>query len=1039
VALGTLAVGPPPLAQTASPKTGQPTSSAAIDFSRQIRPILSENCFACHGPDDKSRKAKLRLDTKAGAFAKLRSGGYAIVPGKIADSELVARITAHDATEIMPPPKSGKHLKAEQIQLLRRWVEQGARWSEHWAFVPPRRPPLPKVANGAWPHNAIDHFILARLEKEGLPPSPEADRAALIRRVTFDLTGLPPSPAAVDAFLADRAPGAYEKVVDRLLASPRFGEHMARLWLDSARYGDTHGMHLDNYREMWPYRDWVIKAYSTNLPYDRFVVEQLAGDLLPGATVDQQVATGFNRCHVTTNEGGSIDEEVYVRNVVDRVDTTSVVLLGLSVGCARCHDHRYDPIRMKDYYQLFAFFNNLDGPAQDGNVPRPAPVVNVAGPEQLAILARLEGRVADIKRKIVEETAKVMYDETADAKLPEDPPPADYVWIDDALPPGASAIRDGGVNRPWSFVARPAHPVHSGMKSVRLEGTGLVQNVLQGAKPGLRVGTGDKLFSNVYLDLARPPKEIMLQWNSGEWKHRAYWGENRIPWGTEKTTERHHVGPLPPVGQWVRLEVEAAKVGLQPGMVINGWAFTHFDGVSYWDRAGIVSRLPQAGQPFTTLTAWLRAQKAVGGAGLPADLQAALKHDAAKRSAEHKKQLRDYFIEHGYAKTRPVFEPLHRQLAEVDKERVQLAKQTPATLVFKERAEIRPAYILKRGEYDQRGEQVGRDTPAFLPPLPPDAPRNRLGLARWLVSPEHPLTARVAVNRLWQQCFGTGLVKTAEDFGSQGEPPSHAELLDWLAVEFRESGWNVKGMLRRLVTSAAYRQSARITKDRLARDPHNRLLARGPRFRLDAEMLRDQALAVSGLLVERVGGPSVKPPQPSGLWEAVAFTGSNTGIFKADSGLAKVHRRSLYTFWKRTAHPPQMGTLDAPSREACTVRRERTNTPLQALLMMNERLFVEASRGLAERVLRETPGDTDARLRHLFRLATARTPDTEEMAILRGALQEHLARYRGDAKAAQQLIQVGEGRPDPSRSAEELAAWTMLGNLVLNLDEVINR
>jgi mono/diheme cytochrome c family protein len=1039
VTFGTLAVGMSALAQTTAPKGVKADAAPPIDFNRQIRPILSENCFACHGPDDKTRKARLRLDTKAGAFAKLRSGAFAVVPGKVGDSELVARISAHDPSEIMPPPKSGKHLKTEQIELLRRWVEQGAPWSEHWAFVAPRRPPVPKVVSAAWPRGDLDRFILARLEKEGLAPSAEADRPALIRRVTFDLTGLPPTPAEVDAFLADKSPEAYEQVVDRLLASPRFGEHMARLWLDSARYGDTHGMHLDNYREMWPYRDWVIGAFNTNMPYDRFLVEQLAGDLLPNPSLDQVVATGFNRCHVTTNEGGSIDEEVYVRNVVDRVDTTSVVLLGLSVGCARCHDHRYDPIRMKDYYQLFAFFNNLDGPAQDGNDPRPAPVVKVAGPAQRAALARLEQRVAEVKQKITAETAKAMYDETADAKPPADPAPADHVWIDDELPRGAKAISDGGVNRAWSFVARPAHPVHSGAKSVRLEGTGLVQNVLQDAKPGLRVGAGDKVFAYVYLDPSRPPKEIMLQWNTGEWRHRAYWGENRIPWGADKTTERRHVGPLPPAGKWVRLEVEAAKVGLQPGMVIGGWAFTQFDGVTYWDRAGLVTRLPQADQPFATLTAWLAAQKALGGAGLPAPLQAAVKLEPMKRSAEQKKQLRDYFIEHGYAKTRPIFVPLHRQLAEVEKERAQLDKQMPTTLVFKERADVRPAYILKRGEYDQRGVQVGRDTPAFLPPLRPEAPRSRLGLARWLVAPEHPLTARVAVNRLWQQCFGTGLVKTAEDFGSQGEPPSHPELLDWLAVQFREDGWNVKAMLRRLVTSAMYRQSARVTKDRLAKDPHNRLLARGPRFRLDAEMLRDQALAVSGLLVERVGGPSVKPPQPPGLWEAVAFTGSNTGIFKADSGLERIHRRSMYTFWKRTAHPPQMGTLDAPSREACMVRRERTNTPLQALLMMNEQLFVESSRALAERVLREAPTDVDARLRHLFRLATARTPDPEELAILRSALQEHQARYRADAKAAQQLIRVGESKPDLSRNAEELAAWTMLGNLVLNLDEVISR
>ncbi len=496
---------------------------------------------------------------------------------------------------------------------------------------------------------------------------------------------------------------------------------------------------------------------------------------------------------------------------------------------------------------------------------------------------------------------------------------------------------------------------------------------------------------------------------------------------------------MPKKGKWVRLEVDAARVGLKPGMVITGWAFTQHDGTGYWDKAGMVTQVPQGGQQFDTLAAWLRVQRGTGGSGLPKPLQDIVKLAPKKRTPAQHKQLRDYFIERAYTKTRAIFAPLHRQLDAIEKERAKLDKQVPTTLVFKEQAQPRQAYILKRGEYDQRGDKVGRDTPAFLPPLPANAPRNRLGFARWLVAPEHPLTARVAVNRFWQQFFGTGLVKTSEDFGSQGTPPTHPELLDWLAAQFREDGWDVRKTVKCIVMSATYRQSARVTKDRLEKDPDNRLLSRGPRFRLDAEMLRDQALFVSGLLVEKVGGPSVKPPQPQGLWEAVAFTGSNTGIFKADKGLEKVHRRSLYTFWKRTSHPPQMGTLDAPSREACTVRRDRTNTPLQALLLMNEQLFVEASRGLAERTLREASGDTQARLRHLFRVATGRTPDDVETAVLRDTLQEHLARFRADPKAAQQLVRVGESQPDPSRNVEELAAWTMVGNLVLNLDEVINR
>jgi Protein of unknown function (DUF1553)/Protein of unknown function (DUF1549)/Planctomycete cytochrome C len=781
-----------------------------IDFNRLILPVLADNCYACHGPDSKQRKAKLRLDTKEGAFGELRGGRHAIVANHIEESELVRRITASDPSEIMPPPKTGKKLAPEQINHLKRWIEQGASWSAHWAFVAPSQHPLPQVADRSWPRNPIDRFILARLQAEHLTPSPEADQSKLIRRLTLDLTGLPPTPAEVDAFLADTSPRAYEKLVDRLLASPRYGEHMTRYWLDLARYGDTHGLHLDNFREMWPYRDWLIKAFNANLPYDRFVIEQLAGDMLPNATLDQIVASGFNRCHVTTSEGGSIDEECYVRNVVDRVDTTGVVFLGLTTGCARCHDHKYDPLTMKDYYQLFAIFNSLDEKPLDGNAARPSPIAYVPTPEQAKTLAQLQRKVSDLTEKVSEAAVKV--------------------------------------------------------------------------------GSGDRTDAN---------ESELVQ----------------------------------------RFEKVAA---------------------------------------------------------------------------------------------------LSSQAASAVKERVEFHRKMPATLISRERKEPRPAYILKRGEYDRRGEQVGRNTPAFLPPLPLDAPRNRLGFAQWLVSPNNPLTARVAVNRFWQQCFGTGLVKTSEDFGTQGEPPSHPELLDWLAVRFRDDGWDMKKLMKMIVMSATYRQSSAITPDRLAKDPVNRLLSHGPRFRLDAEMLRDQALFVSGLLVEHQGGPSVKPPQPYGLWEAVGYVTSNTRNFVADTG-EKVHRRSLYTFWKRTAPPPQMNTFDAPSREACTARRERTNTPLQALLILNETQYVECARAMAERALRECGPTHEARIKYLFRLATARAPDSKELAELAKVYRDYLVSYTDDRKAAGDLINVGESRPDPALNPSELAAWTMVANLILNLDEVLNK
>jgi hypothetical protein len=1011
----------------------------AIDFNRQIRPILSENCFACHGPDERTRKAKLRLDTKEGLFAVLRSGGHAVVASKPDQSEAIARVTSTEPGEIMPPVKSGKKLKPEQIELLKRWVNEGANWSEHWAFVPPRRPPVPDSRNPQpGIRNPIDTFIDAKRQAAGLTSSPEADRTTLIRRVTLDLTGVPPTLAEVDPFLADQSPNAYEKVVDRLLRSSRFGEHVARYWLDAARYGDTHGLHLDNYREIWPYRDWVIRAFNDNKPFDRFVIEQLAGDLLPSPTNDQIVATGFNRCNVSTSEGGSIEEEVYVRNVIDRTETMATVFMGLTVGCARCHDHKYDPIKTKEFYSLFAFFNNIDGSPLDGNSARHEPTIRVATPDHIRKLADLQARIDEVRKKLAQETAKVVYNESADAKEPEEFPRADHVWIDDGLPPRAKTIIDGNVNLPWNFVSGPVHPVKSGARSLLLTAKGLKQVVIQDAQPGLRIGAGDKLFAHVYLSAKDPPKEIMLQWNSGNWLHRAYWGENVIPWGRDNSTERHRVGPLPKAGAWVRLEVDSAQVGIMPGSVINGWAFTQHDGTVYWDQAGIVTKTPQADQPFDTLASWIRVQRATGGAGLPANIQVLIKIDQKKRTPDQLKELRDYFVANVYTKTRTIAPPFLQQIAAIETERKQLDAQMPATMIFRERSQPRQAYVLKRGEYDQRGEQVSRTTPAVMPPMPEQFSRDRLGLARWLVSPGHPLTARVTVNRFWQQFFGTGIVKTAEDFGAQGEPPSHPELLDWLAVQFIDDGWDVKKTMKRIVMSATYRQSSKVTSDRLAKDPANRLLSRGPRFRLDAEMLRDQALFASGLLVEKIGGPSVKPPQPAGLWEAVGYTASDTARFTADTGHDKVHRRSLYTFWKRTAAPPQMTTFDAPSREACMMRRERTNTPLQALLLLNEPQYIESARTLAERAIRQetTP---EKRVELLFRLVTSRKPDAKEIATLVAAFGEQRVDYARDVERAKKLINIGETAPPPNIDSVDLAAWTMVANVLLNLDEVLTK
>ncbi|MFT4559429.1 MAG: hypothetical protein ACI92S_004819, partial [Planctomycetaceae bacterium] len=923
-----------------------------------------------------------------------------------------------------------KSLTREQIELLKKWVAQGANWQEHWAFISPVKRDAPKVSQSDWPRNSIDNFILQRLDEEELKPSPAASKEALIRRVSLDLTGLPPTLAEVDAFLNDSSEDAYGKVVDRLLKSDRYGEHMAKYWLDAARYGDTHGLHLDNYREMWPYRDWVVRAFNQNMPYDRFVTEQLAGDLLPDATEDQLVATGFNRCHVTTGEGGSIVEEVYVRNVVDRVVTTGTVFLGMTFDCTRCHDHKYDPFTQRDFYSMFAFFNSIDGAPMDGNKKDHAPVVKVLTAEQKTQIAELKQKADDVRDEIRKQLAEYKYVEPETPTEAESAEPKEFVWIEDSVPEGGRA--QGG----WQFVTKPK-PVFSGEKSSTRTAKGRSQHFFDRAKTPLKIADGDVFFCYVYLDEKNPPKEIMLQFNDGSWDHRAFWGSDSIDWGTKDSPSRFSKGALPEKGEWVRLEVSVAEVGLKAGSLINGWAFTQFDGTVYWDKAGIVSKADQT-PVYDSLLVWERDQKAAKAASLPVDVKPIVLLEAAKRNDEQRKKLLDYFVEHVCSTSRSIFDPLQKSIADADREVTDLEKAVATTLVFREKAELKPAHILNRGEYDQKLEEVPRAVPAILPPLPEGAPANRLGLAMWLTSRRHPLMARVTVNRFWQQLFGTGLVKTSEDFGSQGDPASHPELLDWLAVQFQDDGWDVEQALRRMVMSATYRQAA-VVRGSVEIDPENRLLSHGPRFRLDAEVLRDQALFVSGLLVEKIGGPSVKPPQPDGLWFAVGYSGSNTVRFAADTGDDKVHRRTLYTFLKRTAPAPQMSIIDAPSREACTVRRERTNTPLQALLLLNDPQYVECARGLADRVLREGGATDESRAAYMLRLCTSRTPEASEVAELLSVISDLRAVYSKDRDAAAKLVGTDVVKPEDADKVAEVAAWTMGANLVLNLDEVLTK
>ena len=1025
-------------AALAAAGAAEPPRPALIQFNRDIRPILSDACLHCHGFDANKRKAGLRLDTPEGALAQ-RQGRPAVQAGDLAASELWRRVTTNNPAALMPPPDSGKKLKPEQVALLGQWIEQGAAYQRHWSFEPPVRPEPPVVQRTDWPRSDVDRLILARLESQRLSPAPPASQATLIRRVTLGLTGLPPTLAEVDAFLADPAPDAYERVVDRLLASPHYGEHLARYWLDVARYGDTHGLHLDNERSMWPYRDWVVSACNANQPFDQFTVWQLAGDLLPNATREQRVASGFNRCNVSTSEGGAIDEEFQVRYAVDRVETASAAWLGLTLGCAVCHDHKLDPIAQKEFYQVFSLFNNMAEKPMDGNALLPPPTLPLPSPEQEAKSAELDVRAAAADKNIRALVASLDYTDPASLTNVPSPPPQERVWIEDDFPAKAAPEVPAGAP-PYKWITATEGPVFSGQRALQRHGKGVHQVSFPDCAEPLTVGEDAKLFAQVYLDPKDPPQAIMLQYHTDAWPHRANWGDaDLIDMGKKGTPEKVQLGPLPEVGKWVRLEVEAARMGLRPGMKITGMAFTQFGGNAYWDKAGLISVNDPAKDPAHSFIAWEKTERRSGDkSAVPQELKDILKQAPDQREAKDQQRLREHFLMQIYADAPPALAALRTELKSVRDHRKDLEKAIPATMISKELEKPRPAWVLLRGQYDKHGEPVGPGVPAVLPPLPQSDVTNRLTFARWLVDPKHPLTARVTVNRFWQQCFGTGLVKTAEDFGTKGEWPSHPELLDWLALEFIDSGWDVKHLLRLLVTSATYRQDSRVTPELWALDPENRLLARGPRYRLDAEELRDNALCVGGLLNGKLGGHGVRSYQPAGIWEAVGYTTSNTAKYTQDHG-DDLYRRSLYLFWKRTAAPPQMTTFDAPSREQCRARRERTNTPLQALLTMNDPQYFEAARHLGYRMLSQGGASDADRLRYGFRLVTARAPAERECQVLAQNLAAQRARYLASPEAAKQAISVGESPVPDDVPPVELAAYTMVANLLLNLDEVVTK
>ena len=1006
-----------------------------ISYNRDIRPILSNHCFSCHGLDEKHRKAKLRLDVREEAIMS-RDGIQAIAPGSIEDSESWMRIISDDEDEVMPPPETHKSLTADEKKLVRQWIEQGAPYEGHWAFIAPKKSEVPKV-QGA--QNPIDAFVQDRLKKEGLAASPSAEKHTLLRRVYLDLTGLPPTLEELDAFMNDQSPDAWDKVIDDLMNRTAYGEHMARFWLDLARYADTHGLHLDNERSMWLYRDWVVKAFNQNLPFDEFTRWQLAGDLLPDRTLDQQVASGFNRCNVTTGEGGSIAKEWIYRYAVDRTSTAVEVWMGLTAGCATCHDHKFDPLSTKEYYSLYSFFHSAADPAMDGNKLDTPPVIQVPTEEQKAELSKLDKQIAEARKNFNQALAKFKYVDPADQNPRPKPKVSKTVWLEDEFPEGKLITVGGGVK----FTGPKEGPVFKGNKSLtRTVRNQVGQDVLTGVK-NLRIPTNGTIFAHCFLDPENPPEAIMLQFHVNGWNHRAVWGAHeKIGWGKEGTHQRVVMGKLPQTGKWVELKFPASEIGLSPKTKVTGFALTQFSGTVNWDHFGISSTLDQANDPFYSWSAWKKLPENQRKQDLSQVLQRRLKgKEPEKWNSRDENDAFTHWRNQVYKGFPEELAAINKKKEEIEKKKEALKKEIPSTFVMADLPKARESFVMVRGQYDNPGEKVSRGVPAFLPSLPPkpkDRDYNRLDLADWLVRNDHPLTSRVIVNRIWQQFFGTGLVKTSSDFGTQGELPSHPELLDWLAVQFMEEGWDFRLFIKRILTSKTYRQSSKVSPTLLEKDPDNRMLARGSRYRLDAEIVRDQALHLSGLLVGKVGGRGVMPYQPPNIWEPVGFGNSNTRYYKQGKG-DDLYRRSLYTFYKRTAPAPFMSTFDAPNREQSCSGRGKSNTPMQALQLLNDVQHVEAARNFAEKIIHKGGKQDQTKISWAWRAATSRNPSREEIEIVQDLLNQNRKRYAQDLKSAEDLIGFGESEPDAKIKPIELAPWTLVANMILNLDEVVNK
>ena len=1034
-----------------------------LDFNYHVKPILSDKCFSCHGPDESKIEAGLRLDLVERATAQLGSGAFAIVPGKIDESELFHRIISQDLEFMMPPPESNLALSEYEKAVLVRWIEQGAEYKQHWAFIPPQKVKLPRVSQRDWVKNRIDQFVLARLEKEGLTPGKEADKKTLIRRVTFDLTGLPPTIEEIDAFMADESADAFEKVVDRLLASSHFGERMAMDWLDVARYADSHGYHADGFRMMWPWRDWVIHAFNKNLAFDDFITWQMAGDLLPEATLEQQLATGFHRNNPVNTESGIVPEEYRLEYVFDRTNTTAKAFLGLTMECARCHDHKYDPISQKEYYQFSAFFNNVDElgmSSVDGNA---APTMLLLDEEVTKIVDFIQNKIAAEELKLEKRAREVM--NRKDVKSIQVDPhfsqsglighyPLDK--IEKGRTPnlankqlfaslhGEVETAPGHFGTALRFDSKYEHLSLSGIGDFeRTESFSMGAWVYPEKMEHYRVVLGNAGNKNehwrgyeLFLDslnrasvrLTHRPPDHALQVTTLDsiplqaWTHLFFTYD-----GSSKAKGiRLYVNgrPVPLQVQYDRLEKSIRTIDprleVRPQPIRVGKSYRIALELGVFE--GLIDDIRIYDRRLTDL-------EVVGLTGNPFWEQVTVE----QIEPEDRSLLLRYYLHLQDS----AYLTILKELTNLRNQEHTILDSIPEVMVMREMKEARKTYVLDRGVYDAPTEEVQAGTPTRILPFASDRPPNRLGLAHWLTSAENPLTARVIVNRYWHLLFGRGIVHTPGDFGNQGSLPSHPELLDWLALEFMDSGWDLKALFRLVVTSATYRQSSDVNQALLERDPNNELLARGPRHRLLAEMIRDNALMASGLLVDEIGGPSVKTYQPEGLWSNTHFS-RLLSKYSPDQG-DDLYRRSLYTFIRRTAPPPTMTVLDAPDRSMCTVERQNTSTPLQALLLLNEPQLLEAARLIAERCIKEAGPHVADRLNYAFRLLTSRELLEEERPVMATLYREEYERYRKDEVAARQLLQVGAFPRDTTLELPEVAAMTVAVNVIMNFDETYTK